>query len=124
MVRERNDMAKIGLVFRDGVTLGEPGRAGPRNVRRVADIVLIAVYFAGAIAALAGIWLTANGFVRDTAVIRPGPWAARRGPLLVAVGVALGLIGNVSATHLPPSSAPIVAPSSPTDGSGQLNRPS
>jgi hypothetical protein len=85
-------------------------------MRRVAYIVLIAVYFAAAAAALAGIWLTAREFVRDTAAIRPGRWAARRGPLLVAVGVVLGLVGNMSATHLPASSTPFVAPSSSTDG--------
>jgi hypothetical protein len=116
MVRERNATAKIGLVFRDGVALGEPGRDGARNVRPVAYIVLTAAYFVAAIAALAGIWLTAREFVRDPAVIRPGRWTARRGPLLIAVGIALGLIGNMSATHLPLSSAPFMAPSSSTDG--------
>jgi hypothetical protein len=89
-------------------------------MRRVAYIVLIAVYFAAAVAALAGIWLTVREFVRENdgsgALSRPGRWAARRGPLLIAVGVALGLIGNMSATHLPASSAPFVAPSSSTDG--------
>lgn len=90
-------------------------------MRRVAYIVLITVYFAAAIAALAGIWLTVREFVRDNSeesdnLVRPGRWAARRGPLLVAVGVALGLLGNMSATHLPASSAPFVEPSSSTDG--------
>lgn len=87
----------------------------------MAYLALIVVDVVAALTALAGIWLTAVLFVNDgddgtgtiTTLIRR---VARRGPLLVVVGVALGLIGNIAANHLPPSSAyDMVAPSNATD---------
>jgi hypothetical protein len=105
----------------------------------VAYLALIVVYVVAAFSALAGIGFTAQLFIGDddgtgthTALSRR---AARRGPILVAVGVALGLIANTAAGHLPPSSASdLVAPPSMTDqcdnndglfglcGAGQLDR--
>jgi hypothetical protein len=87
----------------------------------VAYIALNVVYVVAALSALIGIWLTVQLFIRvdndatDTTTT-PSRWAARRGPILISVGVALGLIGNVSANHLPPPPASgSVAPSSVTD---------
>jgi hypothetical protein len=87
----------------------------------MAYIALIVVYVMAAFSALAGLWLTAVLFVGDdsdgagiitTAIRRAAP----RGPILIAVGVALGLLGNVSANHLPASPASdMVAPSNATD---------
>lgn len=106
----------------------------------VAYLALIVVYVVAAFSALAGIGFTAQLFIGDdddatgshTALSRR---AARRGPVLVAVGVALGLIANTAAGHLPPSSASdLMAPPSMTDqcdnndglfglcGAGQLDR--
>lgn len=90
-------------------------------LRVVAYLALIVVYAVAALSAFAGIWFTVQLFIRDDhdgagTIAPPGRWAARRGPILVSVGVALGLIGNISANHLPPSSASdLVAPSSVTD---------
>lgn len=76
----------------------------------MAYLVLIAVYVVAAGTALAGFWLTAVLFVGHdydatgvimTAVRR----VAGRGPMLIAAGVAMGLLGNLAANHLPPSSA-------------------
>lgn len=86
-----------------------------------AYIALIVVYLAAAFTALAGLWLTAVLFVGDDddgagvmmAALRR---AAGRGPILVAAGVALGLLGNLAANHLPPLPASeMVAPSNATD---------
>jgi hypothetical protein len=87
----------------------------------MAYIALIVVYVVAALCALVGFWLTAALFTHDdndAGRTHPasGRWAARRGPILIAAGVALGGIGNFSANHLPPS--PVsdeVAPSNPTD---------
>ncbi|WP_145958455.1 hypothetical protein [Mycobacterium shigaense] len=103
----------------------------------MAHLALIAVYVVAAFSALAGIGFTVQLFISDdpaetgTALSRR---ADRRGPILVAVGIGLGLIANTAAGHLPPSSASdLVAPSSMTDqcdnndglfglcGAGQLN---
>jgi hypothetical protein len=84
-------------------------------------IALIVVYLAAAFTALAGLWLTAVLFVSDDddgagVIMNAVRRAAGRGPILVAIGVALGLLGNLAANHLPPLPASdLVAPSSATD---------
>lgn len=106
----------------------------------VAYLALIVVYVVAAFSALAGIGFTVQLFIRDdhdgtTTRTALGRREARRGPILVAVGVGLGLIANVVTVHLPPSSASdLVAPPSMTDqcdnndglfglcGAGQLHR--
>lgn len=87
----------------------------------MAHLVLIVVYLAAAVIEFVGICFTVRLFLRSfddgTAAVARHPSVARRGPILIAVGVALGLIGNFSAGHLPPpSSATIPVPSSSTDG--------
>ncbi|OBA58882.1 hypothetical protein A5647_18980 [Mycobacterium sp. 1100029.7] len=87
----------------------------------MAYLALVVVYVVAALTAFAGFWLTAVLFVSDdndatgtmTALLRG---VAGRGPILIAVGVGLGLIGNVAANHLPPAPAGnLVAPSHPSD---------
>ncbi|WAC89590.1 hypothetical protein [Mycobacterium sp. Aquia_213] len=87
----------------------------------MAYIALIAVYVVGALTALAGFWLTAVLFVghdydRAGVIMTAARRVAGRGPILIAAGVALGLLGNLAANHLPPSPASdMVAPSHATD---------
>ncbi|CDO88219.1 hypothetical protein AWC29_21000 [Mycobacterium triplex] len=106
----------------------------------MAYLAVIAVYVVAAGTALAGFWLTAVLFVGhdyDAAgvIMSAARRVAGRGPLLIAAGVALGLLGNLAANHLPPASASdLVAPSHPSDlcdlndglfglcGAGQLRR--
>jgi hypothetical protein len=84
-------------------------------------IALVFVYVVAALTAFAGFWLTAVLFVSDdndatgtmTALLRR---VAGRGPILIAVGVALGLVGNLAANHLPPAPASdMLSPSHPSD---------
>jgi hypothetical protein len=87
----------------------------------MAHLVLIVVYFAAAISELFGICLTVQLFLRNdndgtAVVITHRRWAARRGPILIAVGVVLGLIGNFSAMHMSPMPSAPLPPSSATDG--------
>jgi hypothetical protein len=87
----------------------------------MAYLVLIAVYVVAAVTALAGFWLTAVLFVghaNDSAgvIMTALRRVAGRGPILIAAGVALGLLGNLAANHLPRSPASeMVAPSNATD---------
>lgn len=87
----------------------------------MAYLALIAVYVVAACTALAGFWLTAVLFVGHdydaTGVVMTAVRkVAGRGPILIAAGVALGLLGNLAANHLPPAPASdLVAPSHPSD---------
>ncbi|MCV7428194.1 hypothetical protein [Mycobacterium montefiorense] len=87
----------------------------------MAYVALIVVHAVAALSALAGMWLTAAFFVSHDndgtgAITKHIRRAAPRGPILVAVGVGLGFIGNIAANHLPVSPASgIVAPSNATD---------
>jgi hypothetical protein len=88
----------------------------------VAHLVLIVVYFVGAVSAFIGIWLSVQQLLKTdddgtAALLTSGWWTARMGPILIAVGVLLGLVGNFCALHIEPSSSsPFPAPSSSTDG--------
>ncbi|WP_025735916.1 hypothetical protein [Mycobacterium genavense] len=105
----------------------------------MAYLAVIAVYVVAAGTALAGFWLTAVLFVGhdyDTAgvVMSAARRVAGRGPLRIAAGVALGLLGKLAANHLPPASASDLVAPSPSDlcdlndglfglcGAGQLRR--
>jgi hypothetical protein len=87
----------------------------------MAQIAVIVVHVVAALATLTGFWLTARFFIGNdsdgTATIATrGRWAARGGPILIAVGVGLGFIGNIAGSHLPASPASdMVAPSNPAD---------
>jgi len=92
-------------------------------MKQVAYIALVVAYAVAVLCALAGIWLTVELFIKNdndetgtSTTTTPSRWAARRGPILISVGVALGLIANISANHLPPAPASgVVAPSNATD---------
>ncbi|SPM37227.1 hypothetical protein BN1232_02391, partial [Mycobacterium rhizamassiliense] len=97
----------------------------------VAYLALIVVYVVAAFSALAGLGFTVQLFIRD----EHQATGTARGPILIAVGVGLGLMANIVTVHLPPSSASdLVAPPSMTDqcdnndglfglcGAGQLHR--
>jgi hypothetical protein len=87
----------------------------------MAYIALTGVYVVAAFSALTGIWLTARWVVSvdkdgPATIVAPRRWEARWGPILIAVGCALGLVGNFTTIYLPPSPASdLVAPSSVTD---------
>ncbi|SOX53443.1 hypothetical protein MAAFP003_2117 [Mycobacterium ahvazicum] len=87
----------------------------------MAYLALIAVYVVAACTALAGFWLTAvlfvgHGYDATGVVMTAVRRVAGRGPLLIAAGVGLGLLGNLAANHLPPAPASdLVAPSHPSD---------
>jgi hypothetical protein len=88
----------------------------------VAHLALIVVYFVGAVSAFIGIWLSVQQLLKTedegtAAALPPDRWTARIGPILIAAGVLLGLLGNFCALHIEPSSSsPFPAPSSSTDG--------
>ncbi|BBX60955.1 hypothetical protein MSAS_01290 [Mycobacterium saskatchewanense] len=87
----------------------------------MAYLALIVVNVMAALSALTGFWLTARYFISDDkdgtgAITTRGPWAARRGPILVAVGIGLGFLANFAQNHIPPSPASdVVVPSNATD---------
>jgi hypothetical protein len=67
--------------------------------------ILIIVYIVGAAFEIAGLFLTAQSFLWDkgngTAEwVAPEGWKKIRGPVLIAVGIVIGLIGNVASLYL------------------------
>ena len=66
----------------------------------MAHAILIAVYVVGAILKLVGIAATVSVFIRNNkdgtfTIAHPRGWLKWRGPVMIGVGIVIGLIGNV-----------------------------